>query len=45
MKKALKKDWERAFDVQTAVKSLVMGANSEVNNLPFLTRICRPNDG
>lgn len=45
MKKVLKKDRERAFDVQAAVKSLVMDALSEVNNLPFLTRIYRPNDG
>lgn len=45
MKKVLKKDRERAFDVQAAVKSLVMDALSEVNNLPFLTRIYHPNDG
>ena len=36
---------ERAFDVQAAVKSLVIDANSEVNDLPFLIRIYCPNDG
>lgn len=45
MKKVLKKDRERAFDVQAAVKSLVVDANREVNNLPFLLRIYCPNDG
>lgn len=45
MKKVLKKDRERAFDVQAAVNSLVIDANSEVNDLPFLIRIYCPNDG
>lgn len=45
MKKVLKKDRERAFDVQAIVKSLVMDANGEVNDLPFFTRVYHPNDG